>query len=203
MYRQNRISHKLKKAIKDKRKVNRKRKREEFEEECRKIEGDWESWQVGSLGPDMIQIRGDSQMIVQWLNGHAALKEGDQEARIFRLQDQFYQFWTGLKAIPWSKMGRWAIHIYREDNKHADGVANKAMDGKQVNHWYIWEREFSQPRCFRLSFDGGYRAKSRKSGAGWLSEVWQKDVWSIIHEGNATLMQRRRWKQRWLHLKRF
>ena len=179
------ISARLLQAKQDKKKRERKRKREELEQA--KGRASEEVWQTGSKSQDVVQIRGDSQVVINWLNGAAIITGREEESRASTLQEVLHHLWITAKAIPWDYAGDWAKHVYREDNGRADALANQAMDGKKINRWHLWDRRLEGSQRFRMSFDGGYRRRTQKSGAGWLIELWENDRWQIIHEGNLVL----------------
>ena len=69
-----------------------------------------------------LEVRADSKMVVEWINGMAKQKTtvGAMEVA----QEQLRQWWCrGVELC--RRVDHWAVHIYREHSKDADAWAER------------------------------------------------------------------------------
>ena len=166
---------------------------------------------MGSRGDDVWMIQGDSEVVAGWVNGTCAVKGADTKKLVGKLQRIQYELWKNRKAVLPEGQFDWIQHVFREDNKEADEMANKAMDGEEVREWQMWERNEEGGNVFWGTFDGGKRGGNDSdgpAGAGWVIKVWQPEdrstesnckrrrrkvdlggggVWKVIHRGALKL----------------
>ena len=72
----------------------------------------------------MLDIRGDSKTIVDWVNGHAKLKTW--ESTIATAQNLLWEWW-GRGVDLRRCVADWTVHICREHNSEADFWAGKGV----------------------------------------------------------------------------
>ena len=79
----------------------------------------------------MLEIRGDSKTVVDWVNGHA--KQYMRDITIATAQNTL-QAWWGCGVDLRRRVADWATHIFREHNTEADLWAGKGVKG-QEDEW--------------------------------------------------------------------
>ena len=100
------------------------------------------------------------------MNGQIVVKDASYQDRIAALMHQLAKLWKTGWAAPRSSGADWRRHIYRELNKDADALANRAMDRRASEVW--WSPDHLPPFArLRAYFDGGRRAEDCCS-CGWL-----------------------------------
>ena len=150
------------------------------------LELQWQSYdrEIG------VEIVGDNETVVNWLNGQAAATSRDQKSMIESLMDRIYKTWAdGLIAprMPWED---WCRHVYRERNVVADELANRAMDDMQSTVWHSLI-QFPGMRHLCVHFDGGKRDDA--ASFGWhLQGSYDTDangvpVWNTLAWGSVLL----------------
>ena len=70
----------------------------------------------------ILEIRGDSKTMVDWVNGHAKLKM--KESTIATAQNLLRELWS-REVGSRQRVTDWAVHIFREHNKEADSWAGE------------------------------------------------------------------------------
>ena len=80
----------------------------------------------------MLEMRGDSETIVVWVNGHAALKT--RESTIASVQNLLRE-WLRRAVDLGQRVADWAIHMFREHNKEADSWTGKSVKSVKKNGW--------------------------------------------------------------------
>ena len=75
----------------------------------------------------MLEIRRDSETVVDWVNGHSKLKT--KQSTIASGQNLLGKWWArGLDLR--HRVAQWATHIFREHKKEADSWAGKGVKGR-------------------------------------------------------------------------
>ena len=148
------------------------------------------SWHA-PLGTEIaVEIMGDSELVIHWLNGVAYPKRLDYSVRVESIANKFSQLWQRGSLVMRTAEAEWARHVYRELNTRADGLANQAMDSNASDVWCL-RAPFSRPSAMRGWFDGGRRDELHSS-CGWcLQAAWttglEDDDWREIATGSVTL----------------
>ena len=113
-----------------------------------------------------VEILGDSELVISWLNGLAAIKSPTHCGQVSGVVRALTGSWRAGHIIPRTATADWYRHVYREFNKEADELANKAMDQRTSSEW--WRRPMHlRPERLRGWFDGGRRNDDLVS-CGWI-----------------------------------
>ena len=137
-----------------------------------------------------IEIIGDNELIVNWLNGAARCDHPAFSRRIAKVVCELHRAWVGGLLVPRVPSADWARHVYRELNQEADALANKAMDERHSSDW-MRESWLLRPRRLRGYFDGG-RRDAFVSSCGCLVQASYTDEptqssWHIVAWGCVLL----------------
>ena len=110
-----------------------------------------------------LHLQGDSEMIINWINGSASVKDQKHLSNVHAVRKALAHLWGNQRVIPAPNMGHWAMHQYRDHNKIADKLATCAI----LNQKALWVHRPTPPATVALwaGFDGGLRKGI--SGAGW------------------------------------
>ena len=111
--------------------------------------------QATALGITHLKVEGDSHLLIKQLNGqnkvnNAALKE---------LHALFQTHTARLSSVTFS-------HIYREFNKEADKMANRAMDTRQDGEEYVSSSAADGEECVGAVAEAGTSVGNNSGGGG-------------------------------------
>ena len=100
-----------------------------------------------------------------WVNGIASATTVKQTTLIESLANAIAHSWRCGLIAPRTPSSDWCRHVYRERNKMADALANKAMDQQRSTAWALTDQ---LPRMQQLCahFDGGKRGNTA-AACGW------------------------------------
>ena len=126
----------------------------------------------------MLEIRGDSRMVVDWVDGHSKLKT--KESTIAGVQN-FLRDWWGRGWDLRHRVAEWAIHIFREHNKEADSWAAKGVKGREGEWVDIASVVWSEVTGLCGFWDGS--CENGRCGAGIMIQAFTKTLgWALIHK---------------------
>jgi len=106
------------------------------------------------------EIVGDSNLLINWMNGNWRCKYNVYDQRLAMLHALVQNLITRCFMRPWSDHADWGRHVYRELNQEADLLAGKHF------HKYTLHTLDTTFMCFRLFFDGSCAATG--AGCGWV-----------------------------------
>lgn len=142
---------------------------------------EWDDFQNTDHQPtSLLDIFGDSQILVDWFNGTSWCKRHGYRDRIVAIQRRTYQWWSDRKALPAERGHSWLRHTLREGNRLADSLATRTLVRKAS-----WQTR-SPGRPSRLD-----RIKLR---ASW--DVGRRDG----HAAGAYAIEARAYNQEWFCL---
>ena len=120
-------------------------------------------WEKSTGETLQLQLNGDAKIVVDWANGHAALKAIEHKINLRVLRTTLDNLWTALDVHPIEGYSHWIQHQYREHNKRADTLATIAV----VQRHTAWvQKPLPKYTCAIWgAFDGGKR--SCGSGMSW------------------------------------
>ena len=129
------------------------------------------------------EVVGDSQLVLNWMNGYAAVDSHAYVERVATLVNEVAQAWSFGTIVPRIASSDWWRHIYRELNTKADALANRAMDRRESTASACLMMP-SKPKRLCAWFDGGVRDSSLSS-CGWLleaswSEPSEASSWTVV-----------------------
>ena len=138
-----------------------------------------------------IEIVGDNELVINWINGQAAAVGQLQKCRIEMLANHLGRAWQEGFTAPRTPSADWCRHVYRERNVAADTLANKAMDEKTSSMWHSTDMH---PKMQQLCahFDGGKRGDVATS-CGWHlqgslgADIDGEPVWHTLAWGSVLL----------------
>ena len=106
----------------------------------------------------ILQMRGDSKTIVDWVNGHAKLKT--KEDTIASPQSIKWDWW-GRRVDVRQRVADWAIHIFRVHSKEADSWAVNGVKSRE-EEWVDTANVFG-PKLPACVFSGTVVAKTARA----------------------------------------
>ena len=147
---------------------------------------------VPSHGAVPLEIVGDSELVVNWLNGESAANCEQYRGLVADLMTLLHNAWRNslIVLVPREKASPWLRHVYRELNTEADAMATKAIETRQA-HFEANAAYIQQAACrANIHFDGGKR--DGIASCGWvLSASFEKDpcnkLWRRVASGALPL----------------
>ena len=120
-------------------------------------------WEKSTGETLQLQLNGDAKIVVDWANGHAALKAIEHKINLRVLRTTLANLWTSLDVHPIGGYSNWIQHQYREHNAIADALATLAVTTRDAK-WVL--RPLPPSTCTLWgAFDGGKRTEG--SGMGF------------------------------------
>ena len=121
-----------------------------------------------------VQIEGDSNTTIEWLNGRWDMKNPRLAPALARARRSLYVAWGTGRVNVATDGADWARHIYREYNKDCDATATAALERQceiAAINLVPWELLRGHAEANVVArFDGGRR--EGKAGAAWA--LWVK-----------------------------
>ena len=128
-----------------------------------------------------LEIKGDCETIVDWVNGHAKLKA--RESTVAIAQDLLRDWWgRGVDLRP--RIADWATHIFREHNKEADLWAAKCAKGREDEWVDTAHVAWSEVTCLCGFGDG--RCDNGKCVAGIVILVGSLFTKTVVWAGDGS-----------------
>ena len=111
------------------------------------------------------EIVGDNELVINWCNGQARAVEERHAVTVAKVISALNDSWLSGSIVPRTTASDWFRHVYRERNKNADELCNRAMD---TNESTVWVNQESQPCMIKLCahFDRGKRGDTA-AAFGW------------------------------------
>ena len=111
------------------------------------------------------EIVGDNELVIHWANGAARTMDPKHTTAAEQNVNELGRLWYSGLIAPRVPTVDWCRHVFRERNKAADALANRAMDSSSSA---IWTSSSSVPDLERLcvNFDGGKRPDG-SAACGW------------------------------------
>ena len=140
---------------------------------------DSDPWSVARC-PDehrRLEILGDSEVVINWMNGAWEVKGEGHTVPVRGVVDQLVRWYLGGTFRPRTDETDWCRHIFREQNEAADTHANWLMDNGDSGPGAQWEapdlhEKLQKTRHILMSFDGA-RRESGLGAAAWI--LWLRD----------------------------
>ncbi|CAK0845881.1 unnamed protein product [Prorocentrum cordatum] len=138
-------------------------------------------WTRQSPAEPLLTIQGDSQIVVDWVEGRARCRNQALLPILREAQETLGQT-LGRGARP-PQVGQCLVHrVYRENNKTADAMATRAVAERRSLRMGLAQALPWQPAWpWRLSaaFDGGRRGTH--AGCGWAIWIQAPDRWCWVN----------------------
>jgi hypothetical protein len=137
------------------------------------------------------EVVGDNELVINWANGLAIATGTLRSQHVECLVGELGNAWHEGLIAPRTPSTEWCRHVYRERNKAADELANRAMDSNTSTVWQTLESH-SKMHQLCAHFDGGKRGDSSAS-CGWhLQGSYDLDtsgepVWYTLAWGSVVL----------------
>ena len=132
-----------------------------------------------------IEIIGDGETVVDWVNGAALCTHDKHRLKVESSLNAVAAAWTKGRLMAKSPAADIYRHDYREYNKRADSLANLAQDTGAAHGGEVFSSLWNPRRanCYKGHFDGSYREPSRTGAIGWSNEgsenglKWREVAW--------------------------
>ena len=123
------------------------------------------SWQVPAGDGLHVVFAGDSRLVAKWLSGRYSVKFRCYQEIVGNMQDALFYLTAGQVVGPTTVNDDYWHHQYREYNKCADHLANRAALGSplQDSEESLWSR-----RYLWVQMDGSFQT----GGCGYAALVW-------------------------------
>ena len=128
----------------------------------------------------LLDLKGDSQVVVSWLNGTAKVISNHYRAKVLDAMDRLAERVFSGEALPAQQGGDWFRHVYREANTKADEVATATLEAGSFlarNAGRDIPTPIAGPLRWRGSFDGGRRG--RRASAAAVVEIATCQGWKV------------------------
>ena len=116
---------------------------------------------MGSVSKPSVEFLGDSELVTGWINATVACR-GKNWRIVFDTQKSLFKFWkSNFAEISDAAKGSWLTHIFREQNKLADEIADRASRDGVPSLMLL--KPYARPVAIRLMYDG----TAGKHGGTW------------------------------------
>jgi ribonuclease HI len=119
-------------------------------------------WSPANSDGCRLEVVGDSNLIINWLNGIWRCKYRTYDQRVSLLHDAIERMFVAYSVLPRQDHCDLGRHIYRELNPEADALAGR--------HSFSYNRLCHDVsfRFYRLFFDGSCNQARSSGGGGWV-----------------------------------
>jgi hypothetical protein len=122
-------------------------------------------WESISSSKTMVEIRGDSSPIINWVNGKYDIKADYLRVLVVESMEAMKRGYDDDLIVPITVADPWFRHIFREHNGDADTQANLAEEISQPIEIEMFPPAARKWQALMAKFDGS-RKTSRKGGTG-------------------------------------
>ena len=94
-------------------------------------------WGKPCTGSVLLEVIGDSELVIQWINGQARCDENLQHLeKLVWIIENLHRAWAHGLIQPRLPHLPWCRHVFRELNKEADAMVTLALTTKAAHHHY-------------------------------------------------------------------
>ena len=145
-------------------------------------------WRIFDASYTAVDLYGDSELVISWLNGTVALRDRTYAARVGSIMRSIHCAWRQNALVPRTPSDNWFRHVYRELNTEADRLANLALDSASSQSWRSGNST-QRPLAVRGAFDGAHRNDAEVSCGWWLQATWDGGTWHMVAWGSLGLRE--------------